>query len=82
MTCYWYSNNCGPNDEPFAFHPNGCNSVFVDGSVHFLPDNIDGIVLRRLVTRAEATQLSDSITTAGTQYHAAATFTPAVPPLN
>jgi prepilin-type N-terminal cleavage/methylation domain-containing protein/prepilin-type processing-associated H-X9-DG protein len=52
-TCLWSANNCGPNDEPFSFHSGGCNSVFVDGSVHFLSDNIDGATLRYLVTRAE-----------------------------
>lgn len=51
--CPWGTNNCGLNDEAFSFHPGGCNSVFVDGSVHFLAERIDGPTLRRLVTRAE-----------------------------
>jgi prepilin-type N-terminal cleavage/methylation domain-containing protein len=51
--CPWSGNNCGPNDEPFSFHPAGCNSVFADGSVHFLADTIDGRTLRYLVTRNE-----------------------------
>jgi prepilin-type N-terminal cleavage/methylation domain-containing protein/prepilin-type processing-associated H-X9-DG protein len=33
-------------------HPGGANFVFVDGSVHFVPDSIDYPVLRALVTRA------------------------------
>ena len=49
----WTYNNEGLNDEPFSFHPGGCNSVFVDGSVHFLADSLDAITLRYLVTRAE-----------------------------
>ena len=33
-------------------HPGGAQFVFVDGSVHFIPDTIDYPVLRALVTRA------------------------------
>ena len=51
--CPWSTNNCGLNDEPFSFHTGGCNSVFVDGSVHFLAEAIDGLTMRRLVTRSE-----------------------------
>jgi prepilin-type N-terminal cleavage/methylation domain-containing protein/prepilin-type processing-associated H-X9-DG protein len=51
--CPWGTNNCGLNDEPFAFHPGGCNAVFVDGSVRFLAETISGSTLRYLVTRAE-----------------------------
>jgi prepilin-type N-terminal cleavage/methylation domain-containing protein/prepilin-type processing-associated H-X9-DG protein len=58
--CVWSTDNCGPNDEPFSFHSNGCNSVFMDGSVRFLTDNIDGRVLRYMVTRAEGIPLTQS----------------------
>jgi prepilin-type N-terminal cleavage/methylation domain-containing protein/prepilin-type processing-associated H-X9-DG protein len=51
--CLWSVNNCGLNDEPFSFHQGGCNSVFADGSVHFLSEQIDGLTIRCLVTRAE-----------------------------
>ena len=51
--CPWTVNNCGLNDEPFSFHPGGCNSAFADGSVHFLNENIDPRTMRALVTRAE-----------------------------
>ena len=51
--CPWAKNNCGPNDEPFSFHPGGCNAVFCDGSVRFLADTIHFSVIRYLVTRAE-----------------------------
>ena len=50
----WSSNNIGLNDEPFSFHPGGCNAVFLDGSAHFLSDTLDAVTLRRLITRAEA----------------------------
>ena len=51
--CPWTSIDCGPNDEPFSFHPGGCNAVFVDGSVRFLSDKIDAVTIRSLITRAE-----------------------------
>jgi prepilin-type N-terminal cleavage/methylation domain-containing protein/prepilin-type processing-associated H-X9-DG protein len=67
--CPWDSNNCGPNDEPFSWHPGGCNSVFADGSVHFLSESIDGRTLRYMVTRDEGipitTQINVSTATAG-----------------
>ena len=52
-TCKWSTNNCGPNDEIFSFHPGGAMSVFADGSVHFLNDNISPIAMRALVGRSE-----------------------------
>ena len=48
-TCPWQTNNCGPNDEPFAFHNQGVNAVMGDGSVRFVPDSIDGVVVKWLV---------------------------------
>jgi prepilin-type processing-associated H-X9-DG protein len=33
-------------------HPGGAQFVYVDGSVHFVPDTIEYPVLRALVTRA------------------------------
>ncbi len=51
--CTWATNNCGLNDEPFGFHPAGCNSVFADGSVRFLSADIDGPTIRFLTTRSE-----------------------------
>jgi prepilin-type N-terminal cleavage/methylation domain-containing protein/prepilin-type processing-associated H-X9-DG protein len=57
--CTWDMNNCGLNDEPFSFHPGGCNSVYVDGSVHFLPENLDPLVLRNLVCRDDGSVVPD-----------------------
>ena len=54
----WTYNNIGLNDEPFSFHPGGCCSVFVDGSVHFLSESLDPISLRYMVTRAEGKQVN------------------------
>jgi prepilin-type N-terminal cleavage/methylation domain-containing protein/prepilin-type processing-associated H-X9-DG protein len=51
--CPWQYNNCGLNDEPFSFHPGGCNAVFADGSVHFLGEKIEPATMRALVSRAE-----------------------------
>ncbi len=46
--CRWSVNNCGPNDEPFAFHTGGVNATLGDGSVRFLSDSTDGIVVKWL----------------------------------
>ena len=51
--CPWTTQNCGANDEAFSFHPGGCNVVMLDGSAHFLNENLDPITMRRLVTRTE-----------------------------
>ena len=48
-TCRWSINNCGPNDEPFAFHTGGVNAVMGDGSVRFISDNTDGILVKWIV---------------------------------
>ena len=60
----WTYNNAGLNDEPFSFHPGGCNASMVDGSVRFLSDSIDPITMRYLVSRAEAkttTTMTDAL---------------------
>jgi prepilin-type processing-associated H-X9-DG protein len=57
--CPWSTNNCGPNDEIFSFHPAGANVVFCDGSVRFVAENISGPTIRFLVTRDEGIQAGD-----------------------
>src|SRR3954452_10358682 len=51
--CTWATNNCGPNDEIFSFHPGGAIAVFADGSAHFIEETIEPVPLRFLVTRSE-----------------------------
>jgi prepilin-type N-terminal cleavage/methylation domain-containing protein/prepilin-type processing-associated H-X9-DG protein len=51
--CTWNFNNCGPNDEPFSFHGNGCNAVFMDGHVTWIADSITPPDLRYLCTPTE-----------------------------
>ena len=48
IDCPWSLNNCGPNDEPFAFHIGGVNAVFGDGSVRFVKSTITPQVMRLL----------------------------------
>ncbi len=43
-------NNAGANDELFSFHPSGCNVLLGDGSVKFLKESTNVVVLRKLVT--------------------------------
>jgi len=49
-SCPWALNNCGPNDEPFSFHPGGVNALFGDGHVQFLRDGLSAQVLRAICT--------------------------------
>jgi prepilin-type N-terminal cleavage/methylation domain-containing protein/prepilin-type processing-associated H-X9-DG protein len=42
--------NCTNAREVYSFHSGGANTVFADGSVHFLKSNIDLRLLRALVT--------------------------------
>ena len=46
------TNQAGANQEPFSFHPGGVNALFGDGSVKFLKDTTDIIVLRSLISAA------------------------------
>lgn len=48
--CPWYTNNCGPNDEPFSPHSGGCNALFGDGRVKFLSENINIQTVRAILT--------------------------------
>jgi hypothetical protein len=58
--CLWSVNNCGPNDEPFSFHVGGVNATMGDGSVRFLNESIDGVVVKWLIG-AEDGQTVDSV---------------------
>ncbi|MBX9581584.1 MAG: DUF1559 domain-containing protein [Gemmataceae bacterium] len=44
--CRWQVNNCGPNDEPFSYHPGIVLATMGDGSVRPIRDSIDGIILK------------------------------------
>jgi prepilin-type N-terminal cleavage/methylation domain-containing protein/prepilin-type processing-associated H-X9-DG protein len=52
-SCTWVTNNCGPNDEMWSWHGGGANCVFMDGSVHFIDENVNPVVLRYMCSRAE-----------------------------
>lgn len=45
-SCRWANNNCGPNDEPFSFHTGGVNCTMGDGSVRFISDSVDAMMLK------------------------------------
>ena len=49
VECPWQTNNCGPNDEPFSFHPGGVVTTMGDASVRFVSDTIDGVVMKFLI---------------------------------
>ena len=51
--CRWAVNNCGPNDEPFSFHTGGVNAVMGDGSVRFVSDDTDTLVVKWQVGAAD-----------------------------
>ena len=63
-TCPWTQQNCGPNDELWSWHGGGANAVFMDGSVHFLDENIDPTVLRFMCTRAEGIAYDETASSA------------------
>jgi prepilin-type N-terminal cleavage/methylation domain-containing protein/prepilin-type processing-associated H-X9-DG protein len=44
--------NCTNDREVYSFHPGGANTLFADGSVHFLKADISIRILAALVTRA------------------------------
>ena len=51
--CLWTVNNCGPNDEPYSWHVGGCQAAMGDGSVRFLSENMDVLVLKRIAGAAD-----------------------------
>jgi prepilin-type N-terminal cleavage/methylation domain-containing protein/prepilin-type processing-associated H-X9-DG protein len=58
--CKWSTNNCGPNDEPFSFHTGGVNATMGDGSVRFLNESIDGIIVKWMIG-ADDGQIVDAV---------------------
>ena len=57
-SCTWKTNNCGPNDEPFSFHTGGVTGVMGDGSVRFIRDSVDAVVLKYAIGASDG-QLTD-----------------------
>jgi prepilin-type N-terminal cleavage/methylation domain-containing protein/prepilin-type processing-associated H-X9-DG protein len=43
--------NCNNRDEVYSFHTGGCNFVYADGSVHYIPQIIDPDAFISLFTR-------------------------------
>jgi prepilin-type N-terminal cleavage/methylation domain-containing protein/prepilin-type processing-associated H-X9-DG protein len=77
IQCPWLlTTNCGPNDEIFSFHTNGANVVFLDGHVTFITEDIDALVMRRLVTASERISVNQAFAAGSTA------LTAGVPPLN
>jgi prepilin-type N-terminal cleavage/methylation domain-containing protein/prepilin-type processing-associated H-X9-DG protein len=50
--CWKLTNNCGPNDEIFSFHPGGANVLFADGHVQYLRDSLSPVIVASLVSRS------------------------------
>ena len=46
------TNQAGASQEPFSYHPGGCNALFGDGSVKFLKESTNVIVLRKIISAA------------------------------
>lgn len=60
-TCSWsLTNNCGANDEIFAFHSGGAQVVFADGHVQFLRDSLSPAVVGALVSRSGGETINSS----------------------
>jgi prepilin-type N-terminal cleavage/methylation domain-containing protein len=57
--CPWDTNNCGPFEEIFSFHPSGANVLLGDGSSRFLNENLAVAPLRALITRGGGESASD-----------------------
>lgn len=59
-SCPWSTNNCGPNDEMFGFHPGGVNVLYCDGHVAFLQEELEKVTLRKILTREEGDLIGNS----------------------
>ena len=58
--CPWSQTNCGPNEEPWSWHPKGTNALMFDGAVRFIGCRIDPRVLRKLITADEQSPYGDN----------------------
>lgn len=58
--CRWSVNNCGPNDEPFSFHTGGVTAVMGDGSVRFISDTTDVIILKWMAGASDGNVVPDN----------------------
>jgi hypothetical protein len=59
-TCPWNTNNCGPCEEIFSFHPGTANVLVGDGAVRALGENTSLATLRALITRSGGEALEGS----------------------
>lgn len=50
--------NCNNGQGVYAFHPGGANALFLDGSVHFLSEGLDGNVLFAYVSRSRGERIN------------------------
>jgi prepilin-type N-terminal cleavage/methylation domain-containing protein/prepilin-type processing-associated H-X9-DG protein len=57
--CWKLTNNCGPNDEIFSFHPGGANVLFADGHTLFLKESASPVVVASLVSRSGGEVVQD-----------------------
>jgi prepilin-type N-terminal cleavage/methylation domain-containing protein len=62
--CPWQLAQCGPNQEAFSMHPDGCVALMGDGSSRFLLEIIDPVVLRFMVTANEGAKYDDTLSDA------------------
>lgn len=58
--CRWSVNNCGINDEPFAFHTGGVTAAMGDGSVRFISDSTDVIILKWMAGASDGNVVPDN----------------------
>jgi prepilin-type N-terminal cleavage/methylation domain-containing protein/prepilin-type processing-associated H-X9-DG protein len=57
--CTWDTNNCGPFEEIFSFHPSGANVLMGDGSCRFVSESLAVAPLRAIITRSGGEAASD-----------------------
>lgn len=50
--------NCNNGQGIYAFHPGGANALFLDGSVHFLSEGLDGNLLFAYVSRSRGERIN------------------------